>query len=116
MRSAASSKAQLPSFRQGLAEFQSGYAKKSGGSALFSAAPEAQQIAWLHEADETPFFLAVRRLTMLGITSMPKYGGNFEGLGTKLLGVDRQPLLGTALRLLRQGLCGISSPIPAPRS
>lgn len=79
--------AQLPSFRQGLAEFQSGYAKKSAAGAPFSAAPEAQQIAFLQEVDETPFFQAVRRLTVLGITSMPKYGGNRDGLGTKLLGV-----------------------------
>jgi hypothetical protein len=78
--------AQLPSFRQGLAEFQSGYAK-SGAGTLFSAAPDAQQIAFLHEVDETPFFQAVRRLTILGITAMPKYGGNRDGLGTKLLGV-----------------------------
>jgi hypothetical protein len=79
--------AQLPSFRQGLAEFQSGFTRKNGTGTPFSAAPEAQQIAWLHEVDETPFFQAVRRLTVLGITAMPKYGGNFEGLGTKLLGV-----------------------------
>lgn len=79
--------AQLPSFRAGLAEFQNGYARKSGGNAPFSAAPEAQQAAWLHEVDETPFFEAVRRLTVLGITAMPKYGGNFEGRGTKLIGV-----------------------------
>jgi hypothetical protein len=78
---------QLPSFRQGLTEFQSGFAKKNGAATPFSKAPEAQQIAWLQEADETPFFTAVRRLTVLGITAMPKYGGNFEGLGTKLLGV-----------------------------
>ncbi len=79
--------AQLPSFRQGLAEFQSGYAVKNGADKPFSAGSEAQQIAWLHEVDETPFFSAVRRLTVLGITAMPKYGGNYEGLGTKLIGV-----------------------------
>jgi len=79
--------AQLPAFRKGLAEFQSGYAKKSAAATPFSAAPEAQQIAWLEEADETPFFQAVRRLTVLGITAMPKYGGNHEGLGWKLIGV-----------------------------
>jgi hypothetical protein len=79
--------AQMPSFRKGLTDFQAGYAAKFGPATPFSKAPEAQQAAWLQEADETPFFTAVRRLTVLGITAMPKYGGNYEGLGTKLLGV-----------------------------
>jgi len=79
--------AQLPAFRKGLAEFQSGYAQRYGADKPFSAAPEAQQVAWLHEVDETPFFAAVRRLTILGLTAMPKYGGNYNGVGTTLLGV-----------------------------
>lgn len=80
-------KDQLPAFRKGLAEFESAYAAKSGGGAPFSQAPEAQQIAFLHEVDKTPFFAAVRRLTVLGIIAPPKYGGNHEGLGSKLIGV-----------------------------
>lgn len=78
--------AQLPAFRDGLAEFHSAYAARHGAEAAFSAAPEAQQIAWLEEVDQTPFFTAVRRLTVLGLTAMPKYGGNYEGLGWKLIG------------------------------
>jgi gluconate 2-dehydrogenase gamma chain len=78
--------AQLPAFREGLAEFQSAYAARHGAAAAFSAAPEAQQVAWLQEVDETPFFTAVRRLTVLGLTAMPKYGGNHDGLGWKLIG------------------------------
>lgn len=80
--------AQLPSFRKGLAEFNSGYAARSGGGQPFSAAPEAQQIAFLKEVDKTPFFLAVRRLTVLGLIALPKYGGNHDNLGWKLLGVE----------------------------
>jgi len=78
--------AQLPAFREGLAEFQSGYAARPGASAPFSAASEADQIAWLEEVDETPFFAAVRRLSVLGLTAMPKYGGNKDSLGWKLIG------------------------------
>ena len=80
--------AQLPAFRTGLTGFNSAYAAKYGAGAPFSAAPEAQQIAWLHEVDKTPFFLAVRRLTVLGMLAWPQYGGNFEGLGSKLIGVE----------------------------
>jgi len=79
---------QLPSFRKGMAEFGSAYAAKNGAGKPFSQAPEAQQIAFLHEVDKTPFFLAVRRLTVLGIIASPKYGGNFNGLGSKLIGVE----------------------------
>ena len=80
--------AQLPSFRQGLADFESAYATRHGAEKPFSAAPEAQQIAWLQEVEETPFFLAVRRLTVLGLLALPKYGGNHEGLGWALIGME----------------------------
>lgn len=76
--------AQLPAFREGLGEFTSGF---TGGTA-FSAATEEQQTAYLHEVDETPFFMAVRRLTVLGLLSMPKYGGNFENIGWNMIGVE----------------------------
>jgi hypothetical protein len=79
--------AQLPAFRQGLVDFDRAYAARYGAGVPFSAAPEARQIAWLHEVDETPFFLAVRRLTVLGLIALPKYGGNHDGIGTKLIGV-----------------------------
>ena len=83
-------KAQLPAFRQGLAEFQSGYAAQYGAGKPFSAAPDPQQIAWLKEVDKTPFFTAVRRLTVLGILALPQYGGNHDYLGWKLIGVENQ--------------------------
>ena len=79
---------QLPAFRQGLAEFGTGYAARNGADKPFSGSPEALQLAWLKEADKTPFFAAVRRLTVLGLIALPKYGGNHENLGWKLLGVE----------------------------
>lgn len=80
--------AQLPAFRRGLAEFQSAYAARLGTGKPFSAASNAVQDAFLHEVDETPFFLAVRRLTILGLIALPKYGGNHDYLGWKLIGVE----------------------------
>jgi gluconate 2-dehydrogenase gamma chain len=79
--------AQLPAFRQGLAEFQSAYAARHGAGQPYAAAPDAQQIAWLHEVEKTPFFIALRRLTVLGLIALPKYGGNHDMLGWKLIGV-----------------------------
>jgi gluconate 2-dehydrogenase gamma chain len=81
---------QLPAFRKGLAEFQSAYAARHGADKPFFAAPEAQQIAWLQEVDKTPFFTAVRRLTVVGLIALPKYGGNHDNLGWKLIGVEDQ--------------------------
>lgn len=80
--------AQLPAFRKGLADFESGYAKCFCGDKPFSAASEGQQVAWLKQVDTTPFFTAVRRLTLLGLIALPKYGGNRDNLGWKLMGVE----------------------------
>lgn len=80
--------AQLPAFRQGLAEFQSAYAARYGAGQTFAAAPAAQQSDWLKQVDKTPFFLAVRRLTVLGLLALPKYGGNKDNLGWQLIGVE----------------------------
>jgi gluconate 2-dehydrogenase gamma chain len=81
---------QLPAFRQGLSEFNAAYAARYGAAKPFSAAPDAQQIAFLQEVDKTPFFAAVRRLTVLGLLALPKYGGNHDYLGWKLIGVEDQ--------------------------
>ena len=80
--------AQLPAFRKGLAEFQSGCAARYCSGMPFAAAPEPMQIDWLKQVDKTPFFTAVRRLTVLGLIALPKYGGNHDNLGWKLIGVE----------------------------
>lgn len=80
--------AQLPAFRQGLGEFMAAYTKAYGADVPFSSAPEPQQIAFLKQVETTPFFLAVRRLTVLGLLALPKYGGNADYLGWKLIGVE----------------------------
>jgi len=83
--------AQLPSFRAGLAEFAAAFAATGSPPEMpFSAAPEAQQIAFLETVDETPFFMAVRRLTVLGMLALPKYGGNHEYAGWNLIGVENR--------------------------
>ncbi|HMO68015.1 MAG TPA: gluconate 2-dehydrogenase subunit 3 family protein [Novosphingobium sp.] len=81
---------QLPAFRRGLGEFASGFAARSGSAVPFSAAPQGQQTAWLTEVEKTPFFLAVRRLTVLGLTALPKYGGNHDYKGWNLIGMENQ--------------------------
>jgi len=79
--------AQLPAFRAGLDGFQQAFAAAHSGSS-FSAASDAQQIAFLGTVEKTPFFQAVRRLTILGLIALPKYGGNRNNLGWQLIGVE----------------------------
>jgi hypothetical protein len=79
---------ELPIFRKGLEEFQQAYASHSSTAALFSAAGDARQIAWLHEIETSSFFGTVRRLTLLGLEASPKYGGNYNKQGWKLLGYE----------------------------
>lgn len=79
---------QLPAFRKGLAEFQSGCAARYCSGMSFAASPASLQVDWLKQVETTPFFTAVRRLTVLGLIALPKYGGNHENLGWKLLGVE----------------------------
>lgn len=79
---------ELPAFRKGFEEFQSAWAARSSTTTPFSAAGDARQIAWLHEVDDTPFFATVRRLTLLGLIALPKYGGNHDKIGWKLVGFE----------------------------
>jgi gluconate 2-dehydrogenase gamma chain len=76
-------------YRQGLKEFQSQFVAAIPGHSFSAASPETQ-MAFLKTADQTPFFETTRMLTVLGMFSSPKYGGNYQGAGWKLLGfVDR---------------------------
>jgi len=80
--------AELPAFRKGLAEFQRNFAAHGSSGKLFSQVGGARQCAWLHEVEETPFFNTVRRLTLVGLVALPKYGGNRDKLGWKLIGFE----------------------------
>ena len=75
-------------YRAGLAEFQSGFHAANPAAASFAAASAADQIAYLTTVDRTAFFETTRMLTIVGMLSAPKYGGNFDGLGWQLLGFE----------------------------
>jgi gluconate 2-dehydrogenase gamma chain len=73
-------------FRAGLAQFQSAFrtAQPTAGS-FAHLAPDAQ-IAYLETVDHTEFFQTLRLLTLLGMFSSPKYGGNYNEVGWKSIG------------------------------
>jgi hypothetical protein len=79
-----------PGYRQALADFQSKFRAADLGVVSFAAAASDKQIAFLKTVDRTPFFEITRMLTVLGMFSSPKYGGNYQGSGWKMMGFADQ--------------------------
>lgn len=75
-------------FRSGLLGFQTRVHEWRPEADSFAALPSDQQIEFLHTVEHTPFFDAMRFLTVLGMFAMPVYGGNRDGAGWKLLGFE----------------------------
>ena len=74
-----------------LAAFQAGIAKAYPGAERFSDLDEADQDAYLKTQEQSPFFQGARILTIFGVFSMSKYGGNRDNIGWKLVGMDGPP-------------------------
>ena len=81
---------QAETFRSGLRQFQSAAREWRPQASSFSALPTDQQIEFLRTVEHTPFFDSVRLLTVIGMFSMPAYGGNRDGVGWRLLGFEDQ--------------------------
>jgi gluconate 2-dehydrogenase gamma chain len=75
-------------YRTGLADFQTKFHAANPAAASFAAASSDDQIAFLKTVDHTPFFETERTLTLLGMFTSPKYGGNYQGSGWKLMGFE----------------------------
>lgn len=79
-----------PDFRAGLGDFQARFRAATPDPASFAAAAPDQQTAYLKTVDRTPFFETMRTLTVLGMFTSPKYGGNFRGIGWTMMGFADQ--------------------------
>ncbi len=77
-------------FRAGLTQFQAAHRTSNPARGSFAESGPDAQIAFLKTVDRTPFFETARTLTLLGMFSSPKYGGNFGGAGWKLMGFADQ--------------------------
>jgi gluconate 2-dehydrogenase gamma chain len=75
-------------YRAQLAAFQTDFRNVHPGAASFASLPSDAQIEHLKTVDRTPFFDTTRVLTLLGMFSLPAYGGNREGVGWRLLGFE----------------------------
>jgi len=56
----------------------------------FAALPEARQDALLREVECEPYFDAARALVVVGTLADPAYGGNRDGAGWRLVGIERR--------------------------
>ncbi|HJZ74499.1 MAG TPA: gluconate 2-dehydrogenase subunit 3 family protein [Vicinamibacterales bacterium] len=75
-------------YRAHLAAFQAGYRERHPGAASFASLTAEQQIDHLNSIEQTPFFTTTRLLTLLGMFSLPAYGGNRDDIGWKLIGFE----------------------------
>jgi gluconate 2-dehydrogenase gamma chain len=75
-------------YRAELATFQAAYRERHPAVRSFASLTSEQQVEYLKEIDQTPFFNTTRLLTLLGMFSLPEYGGNRDGVGWKLIGFE----------------------------
>ena len=77
-----------PVYVQGLKDLQAKTRELFPGTASFSALTSAQQIQLLTAIERTAFFAQVRQHTIVGFFADPKYGGNQDRIGWKLIGFE----------------------------
>lgn len=75
-------------YRSQLATFQAACRTQHPEAASFASLSSRQQLEYLKTIDQTPFFNTTRLLTLLGMFSLPSYGGNRGGVGWKLIGFE----------------------------
>ncbi len=78
----------LAAVRAGLPDLQKAAKAKQADVPIFSALSFEHQTAVLRGMDQTPFFGAVRFLTVAGMFANPSYGGNKDWAGWRLIGHD----------------------------
>lgn len=73
-------------FRSDLTQFQTAFRTAQPGVVTFAHLGSDAQIAYLTTVEKTEFFQTLRLLTLLGMFSAPKYGGNYNGIGWQSIG------------------------------
>jgi gluconate 2-dehydrogenase gamma chain len=81
---------QLDGIRTGLADLEARVRERHGPGARFAGLDAASQAALLRDIEQTPFFGAVRFLTVAGMFSDPSYGGNQDYAGWRVLGFEHR--------------------------
>lgn len=84
----------VPVVRAGLADLDV-RARAVDAHSDFASLPHAQQLAVLRAVEHTPFFRAARTLVVIGTFAEPSYGGNKDGVGWTMIGIDHRPSYAT---------------------
>ena len=74
----------LPMLRGGLEQLQAGIED----GRRFSGLSEEEQDALLEQNQDSPFFQMLRMMTFAGFFGLSEYGGNKDGVGWALVGMD----------------------------
>ena len=77
----------LPELRAGLAALDA-RAKALGAAKGFASLDSVQQVTVMREVETSSFFKTARMLTLMGTFSEPSYGGNRDGIGWHLAGME----------------------------
>jgi gluconate 2-dehydrogenase gamma chain len=77
-------------FMRGLGEFQAACRARHPQVASFAALGPDRQLEFLRTVETTAFFEQARTLTLCAMFSSPKYGGNRDGAGWKMIGFEDQ--------------------------
>jgi len=74
-----------PEFLADYTEFAAAAGKTAPGK-RFADLPADRQIRYLSTIETTRFFMTTRFLTIVGFLASPRYGGNRDGIGWKVIG------------------------------
>jgi len=80
-------KPMLQPVRDGLADLKN-RAQEKAGTASFAELSDADQKELIGSIENTPLFGLARLLTVFGLFTHPKYGGNKDKVGWNLVGID----------------------------
>ena len=79
----------IPLVRAGLAKLDA--RARAAGASDFATLPPASQEDIMHEVEGEPFFAAARTLVIIGTFADPAYGGNRQGAGWTIVGLEHRP-------------------------
>ena len=77
-----------PAYLQGIRELQAKTRELFPQAKSFAELSSPQQIEVLHAIEKTDFFELLRLHTIMGFFARPEYGGNYEQVGWKLIGME----------------------------
>ena len=79
-----------PAYLLGLRELQAKTRELFPQAKSFAALTSPQQIDILHAIEKTDFFELLRLHTIVGFFARPEYGGNYNQVGWKLIGLESE--------------------------